>query len=136
MLLRHGTTQGWADDIVRNGPDPHFKPPGVEGYPEGFFTAPAEGPFPYGSPDEAARGKADAYPETGPPVIVEIEIPDQAWSEFVGKPGEEEEGKGVDRCGEVWFGIDFWETGIDFGTSKLRESWPRLNKRIIHLEDK
>jgi hypothetical protein len=53
----------------------------------------------------------------------------------VGNPGEEEEGKGVDRGGEIWFGIDFWDTGIDFGTAKLREVWPQLNKRIVPLED-
>lgn len=102
---------------------------------EGFFTALADGPFPYGSPEEAARGKSRSFPEAGPPVILEMNIPDNLWSELVGTPGEESEGKGVDHVGEVWSGIDFWETKKDFGAAKLREVWPRLNKRIIPLEE-
>jgi len=136
VRLHHGTTRGWAEAILANGPDPYFRPPGVEGEPEGFFTARAEGPFPFGSPELAARGKAWEYSETGLAVILEIDIPEALWADLVGKRGEEESGKGVGRGGEVWFGIDFWDTKIDFGATKLREVWPQLHKAILPLEKK
>jgi hypothetical protein len=134
--LHHGTTQRWAQDILENGPDPHFQVPGdPDKHPRGFFCALPEGPFPLGSPEQYARNTAKLFPETGPPVILEITIPDELWPELVGQLGTEEDDKGQNHGGEIWFGIDFWETGKDFGSKKLSEFWPQFEKRILPLED-
>ena len=111
VRLRHGTTRDRAEAILRAGPDPAFKEPGGQDTAEGFSTVRAEGPYPYGSPEVVAAGKAKSFPDEGGPAIIEIEVPES----IVRK---------ADLGGEVRF-----EPG--FGLEELLEAWPSLPKRSL-----
>src|SRR6266581_7411802 len=93
-ILRHGTTRQRAVSIVQNGPNTSFTEPGGADPARGFSTCPAQGPFPYGTPENYAAGKANLFPAEGGPAIVEIEVPDDivalaidAGGEFRFEPG-------------------------------------------------
>src|SRR6516225_9842254 len=74
VRLQHGTTRKRAEAILANRPDPKFVEPGGLDTADGFSTAPAEGPFPEGSPIEYAMLKARLFPDEGGPAIVELEV--------------------------------------------------------------
>jgi len=113
IRLRHGTTKQRAEAILRDGPNPKFREPGGSDNAEGFSTARLTGPYPNGSPEKAAIGKADLFPNEGGPVFLEIEVPEVIVRQ-------------ADLRGEVRF-----EYG--FGLTELLAAWPSLSKRIIPL---
>jgi hypothetical protein len=75
----------------------------------GFSTCPVQGPFPCGTPEKYAAGKANLFPAEGG---VEIEVP-EAIAEL-----------GIDASGEIRF-----EPG--FGLAELMSSWPTIAKRVL-----
>ena len=110
MRLLHGTTRLRAEHILHNGPDPNLVVGGDTAY--GLSTAPPEGPFPLGAPEDYARGKARLFPQEGGPAILEIDVPEPIVSLTV-HPG-----------GEVWF-------GPGFGLEELLAAWPLISKRVV-----
>jgi hypothetical protein len=110
VRLRHGTTRMRADHLLQQGPDPNRVVGGDTAY--GLSTAPAEGPYPLGAPEDYARGKARLFPQEGGPAILEIEVPQSIVARAV-HPG-----------GEVWF-------GPGFGLEELLAAWPRIVKRVV-----
>jgi hypothetical protein len=125
MILYHGTTRTWADDIVRNGPDPHFRMPGDPGPPEGFFLAPEE--FRHIA-ERVAREKVHDFSQLGPAVLVVLEVPDH----LIGNIGQDQLGKGCHWGHEVWFGIEYGSKS-DFGILALRQTWPTISKSIVEV---
>jgi hypothetical protein len=111
-ILRHGTTRQRAKAIVQRGPDPNFTEPGGLDTAEGFSTAPAEGPFPVGTPEQYATAKANLFPNEGGPAIVEVEVP-QAIVDLA-----------INAGGDIRF-----EPGC--GLEELLAAWPTLPKRIL-----
>ncbi len=111
-LLRHGTTRHRAEAIFRRGPDPSFVEPGGTDPAGGFSTCPVHGPFPFGTPEQYAAGKAMHFPFEGGPAILEIDVP------------EEIAALGIDAGGEIRF-----EPGS--GLEELQQAWPTLAKRIV-----
>ena len=109
--LRHGTTRQRADSILQNGPNAAFVEPGGIDPARGFSTSPAQGPFPYGTPEMYAAGKANLFPGEGGPAIVEIELPEHIAA------------LGIDAGGEIRF-----EPG--FGLEELLKEWPSIAKRV------
>jgi hypothetical protein len=43
---------------------------------EGFSAARIQNSYPYGSPENVATGKANAFPTEGGPAILEIDVPE------------------------------------------------------------
>jgi hypothetical protein len=78
----------------------------------GFSTSPQVGPFPYGSPERYAAGKANLFPNEGGPAVVEIEVPDDIAA------------LGINAGGEIRF-----EPG--FGLEELMQAWPTITKRVV-----
>lgn len=113
VRLRHGTTRLRAEAILRGGPDPNYREPGGADLAEGFSAARVTGSYPYGSPEEAARGKDRLFPGEGGAVILEIEVPEAIVQK-------------ADLGGEVRF-----EPG--FGLEELLAVWASLPKRILPL---
>jgi hypothetical protein len=113
IRLRHGTTKQRAEAILKEGPKPNFREPGGLDTAEGFSTARLTGPYPTGSPEKAATGKACLFPNEGGAVFLEIEVPEAIVRQ-------------ADLVGEVRF-----EYG--FGMEELLAAWPSLVKRIIPL---
>jgi hypothetical protein len=99
-----------AASIVLKGPDPTFMESGGADPARGFSTCPAQGPFPYGTPEKYAAGKANLFPTEGGPAIVEIEAPDDLAS------------LAINAGGEIRF-----EPG--FGLEELLKAWPTLAKK-------
>ncbi len=97
---------------MKNGPDPKFVEPGAIDKAEGFSTAPAEGPFPVGRPEEYAASKANLFPNEGGPAVVEIEVP----AEIVALAS--------DTGGDIRF-------LSGYGLEELLKAWPTLPKRIF-----
>lgn len=113
VKLHHGTTKQRAEAILRNGPNPNFKEPGGFDPAGGFSTARPEGPFPTGSPEILAHGKAAIFPDEGGPAIIEIEVPESIVAV-------------ADLESEVRF-------IPGFGLEELLTIWADLSKRIIEL---
>jgi hypothetical protein len=111
-ILRHGTTRQRAASILQNGPDARFMEPGGADPARGFSTCPVPGPFPYGTPESYAAGKANLFPTEGGPAIVEIEVPDDIAA------------LAIDAGGEIRF-----EPG--FGLEELLKGWPTITKKVI-----
>ena len=109
VRLRHGTTRMRATHILQNGPDPNLVVGGD--IANGLSTAPANGPYPLGAPEDYASGKARLFPQEGGPAILEIDVPDSIVALAV-HPG-----------GEVWF-------GAGFGLEELLAAWPRISKSV------
>jgi hypothetical protein len=128
VLFQHGTTRKRAESIRDNGPDPNFCEPGSEEAADGFSTAPIDGPWDLGNPEECARSKAEQFPEEGGPAIVEFELPDDLAGEIVGAIGELAEGKAFHAGSEIRF-----EPGG--GLEQLLDAWPGLTKRVTYLQD-
>lgn len=112
-VLRHGTTLWRAERILRDGPNPDFIEPGSPEPARGFSTAPTEGPFPFGAPEDYARAKARLYPKEGGPAILEIIVPETLLAHA------------LDAGGEVRFEPQ------GGGLEELLTAWPVLSKRII-----
>ena len=110
VLLRHGTTRRRAEAILQSGPDPNFKQPGDNQKAEGFSTARLQGPFPFGTPEVLAAGKARLFPDEGGPAIIDIGVP-----EYIVRK--------ADLRGEVRF-----DHGA--GLEELLAIWSSLSKRI------
>jgi hypothetical protein len=96
--------------ILQNGPDPTLVVGGDTA--NGLSTAPAQGPFTLGAPEDYARGKARLFPQEGGPAILEIDVPTSIVALAV-RPG-----------GEVWF-------GPGFGLEELLAAWPHISKRVV-----
>jgi hypothetical protein len=111
VRLRHGPTRQRAEAILRDGPDPSYKEPGGFDTAGGFSTARLHGPFPFGSPEVIAAGKAQQFPNEGGPAILEIEVPESIVQI-------------ADMGGEVRF-----DPGV--GLEELLATWPSLPKRIL-----
>jgi hypothetical protein len=116
----HGTTRHRAEKIVAHGPDPDFvEPSGTRA--EGFSTYIEGGPFPLGTPEEYARGKAAAFPGEGDPVILKVDVPEDIIalaSDEVYLPLSQ--------------GIVQFDEGA--GLEELLVAWPSLTKQIVTLE--
>ena len=124
MLLCHGTTRMWANDL-RNGPNAQ-REPGSQ-LPGDGFNSPAKGPFGFGSPRDYAKRKAKLYRGEGGPAILEFELPDDLANDLV--PSIEEpdlRGRALNHGDEVTF-------DIGHGIEQLLQAWPDLKKRIILL---
>lgn len=125
MLLLHGTTRQRAESIMWHGPDAHFREPkGTTA--DGFSTAPPEGPFDLGSPEDYARGKAKNFPNEGGPAVVAFELPADLADPIVGAVGELIPGKAFNAGTEIRF-----EPGG--GLEQLLAIWPQLTKTITLL---
>ncbi len=111
-LLRHGTTLQRARSIVRNGPDPNFREPGGLDVADGFSTADVYGPYPVGSPEDYALGKAALFPGEGGPAIVEVEVPTDIIA------------LALVTGGEVRF-----QAG--FGLAEVLQRWQSLVRRVV-----
>ena len=113
VRLWHGTTKQRAEAILLNGPNPDYREPGSLEPARGFSTARLQGPYPQGSPENVANGKARLFPNEGGSVILEIDVPEA----IVRK---------AQLGGEVRF-----ERG--YGMQELLAVWPSLMRRIIPL---
>jgi len=110
--LRHGTTQQRARSILLTGPNADFMEPGGVDPARGFSTCPIQGPFPYGTPEQYAAGKAGLFPTEGGPAIIEIETPDDIPA------------RDIDAGSEIRF-----EPGV--GLEELLKAWPTLTKKVL-----
>ena len=110
VRLRHGTTRLRAEHILLNGPEPNRVVGGDTA--NGLSTAPLQGFYPLGAPEDYARGKARLFPQEGGPAILEIDVPESIVALAL-HPG-----------GEVWF-------GPGFGLEELLAAWPWIAKRVI-----
>ena len=125
MLLLHGTTRQRVESIMKNGPDALYREPhGTTA--DGFSTAPAEGPFDFGSPEDYARGKAANFPNEGGAAILGFVLPDDLADFMVGGVGELIPGKAFNAGTEIRF-----EPGA--GLEHLLAAWPQLTKTISFL---
>jgi hypothetical protein len=79
---------------------------------EGFCAAPVAGPFPLGTPEEYAAGKANLFPEEGGAAILEIEVP-RDIADLASREG-----------GDFRF-------LPGYGLEELRHAWDTLPKRIV-----
>jgi hypothetical protein len=107
--------------MLARGPDPDFIEPGGSTRAEGFSTCLQGGPFPLGTPEDYARGKAAAFPNEGGPVILAVDVPDALIAL---------------AADEVYFplsqGIVQFDEGA--GLEELRAAWPALPKQILPVE--
>jgi hypothetical protein len=117
-ILHHGTTRHRAEKIMADGPDPDFIEPGGKTRAEGFSTCLESGPFPFGTPEDYARGKAAAFPNEGGPVILAVDVPDDIIALAV-NPTYLPLSQGV---------VQF-DKGA--GLDELRAAWSALAKQII-----
>lgn len=116
MILLHGTTRQRAEQLLRQGPNPHFQEPGGEIGEDGFSMNVEAGPFHFGTPAEYARGKAKAFPDEGGPVILAVDVPDAI----------------VERAVNDWFPLDQGLVQFDpgAGLEELVNAWAGLVKEI------
>jgi hypothetical protein len=111
ILLRHGTTRRRAEAILLHGPDPDFVEPGGLLRAEAFSAVAITGPFPFGTAEQYANGKARAFPHEGGPAILEVEVP-------------------VDVAGLAALGGEYrFESG--YRLEELLQMWPLLSKRVV-----
>ncbi len=127
MLLHHGTTRARAEAIRDKGPDANFREP--HGEPAGeFSTAPSDGPFDLGLPEDCARRKARLFPEEGGPALLVLELSEEQANQLVGTVGQDEEGKACHWGSEIWF-------GPSFGLEELVKFWPQISKQVNILKE-
>jgi hypothetical protein len=77
MILLHGTTRFRAEQILVRGPDPGFVELGGHAADNCFSMTLANGPFPFGQPEDYARSKAAQFPDEGGPVILVLDVPEE-----------------------------------------------------------
>jgi hypothetical protein len=126
VLLLHGTTRQRAESIVKNGPDARYREPNGS-KADGFSTAPASGPFDFGSPEDYARGKDLNFPSEGGPAVLTIDLPDELASAIIGDLGKILPGKALHAGTEIRF-------DPDGGLEELLAVWPQLTKTISLLD--
>jgi hypothetical protein len=118
-ILLHGTTRRRAERILARGPDPDFVEPknGSPAKGEGFSTYLESGPFPLGTPEDYARGKAAQFQDEGGPAIVAVDVPDALIALAVD---------------EVYFPLSQGLVQFDQGAGlhELCAAWPTLSKHI------
>ena len=119
MKLVHGTTKLRADRIIASGPDPRYCEPGGNPSEEGFSLYIEGGPFPFGTPEDYARGKAAKFPNEGGPAILEVDVPDDI----------------VALATEEWLPLSQGLVQFDLGAGveELLAAWPTLAKRAMAL---
>jgi hypothetical protein len=119
--LLHGTTRQRAEQIMVDGPNPDFTEPGGGPRADAFSTCLESGPFPLGTPQEYARGKAAGFPNEGGPAILVVDVPDNVVALAVD---------------EVYFPLSQGVVQFDRGAGldELRTAWPALSKHIISVE--
>lgn len=119
MKLVHGTTMFRAERISEHGPDPRYQEPGGIPGQEGFSMYLKAGPFPFGTPEDYARGKAIKFPNEGGPAILEVDVPDEI----------------VALATEEWLPLSQGLVQFDLGAGieELRAAWPTLARRMIVL---
>jgi hypothetical protein len=106
---------------LQQSPDCDYDEPNGGGKPEGFFAAPAEGPFSCGDPRSYARRKVAGLiranlSDEGGPAILEFELPADLAERIVGKPGELSEGKAFDGgVQSVLSGAKGWKSFVKRG---------------------
>jgi hypothetical protein len=125
VVLRHGTTRVRAERLMTTPPDPAFVEPGGDWYSRAggiSFVIAGTADRGLGSAERYARAKASVFPAEGPPVILEVEIPEAIFRVLADDPF----GADVVASGEVRF-------EPDLGLSELRQAWPQLPKRILTL---
>ena len=83
---------------------------------DGFSMAIEIGPFPFGTPEDYARGKAREFPDEGDPVILAVDVPEAV----------------IRRATNEWFplsqGLVQFDSGA--GLEELLIVWPTLGKEI------
>jgi hypothetical protein len=77
VILLHGTTRHRSERIQEHGPDPNFVEPGGKTRAESFSTYVEVGPFPFGTPEAYACGKAADFPNEGGAAILVVDVPDE-----------------------------------------------------------
>jgi hypothetical protein len=102
---------------MAQGPDPDFIEPGGT-RAEGFSTCLETGPFPLGTPEEYARGKAAVFTNEGGPAILAVDVPDDIIALAV-DPVYFPLSQGI---------VQFDE---DAGLPELRAAWASFSKQII-----
>ena len=77
----------------------------------------AAGPFPFGNPEDYARGKARTFPNEGGPAIVEVDAPDEI----------------VALAANDWLPLSQGLVQFDSGSGieALVAAWPALTKNVI-----
>ena len=116
MILLHGTTRLRAEQILARGPDPDFIEAAGGTRAEGFSTYLQAGPFPLGTPQEYAQGKATAFPHEGGPAILAVDVPDDIIA------------LAVNALFPLSQGLVQFDAGA--GLEALRAAWPTLAKEI------
>jgi hypothetical protein len=116
-ILLHGTTRHRAEQIEALGPDPDFVEPGGVARAESFSTCVEQGPFPLGTPESYARGKATGFPGEGGPAILAVDVPDDIIALAVDP---------------VFFPLSQGVVQFDEGAGleELRAAWPTLWKQV------
>ena len=121
MILLHGTTRGRAERILQEGPNINFQEPGGQAGGDGFSMCVEAGPFPFGKPEEYARGKAAEFPDESGPAILVVDIPEDI----------------VARAVSEWFplsqGLVQFDPGA--GLEELLAAWPTLQKHVVDLSN-
>jgi len=77
------------------------------------------GPFPFGTPIDYARGKADKFPNEGGAAILEVDVPDEIVA------------KATERLLPVSQGLVQFDIGA--GIEELLAAWTSLTKRVVLL---
>ena len=115
--LLHGTTRTRAEQILQNGPNPHFREPEGLGSDDGFSMFIETGPFLFGTPTDYACGKALAFPNEGGPAILAVDVPDDM----------------IALTDDGWFPLSQGLVQFDpgDGLEELMAAWPTLHKRIL-----
>jgi hypothetical protein len=116
MILLHGTTRARAEQILVEGPDPHFQEPGGQLSSGGFSMTVEAGPFLFGTPEDYARGKVVQFPHEGGPVIILVDVPDDI----------------VQKAVNDWFPLSQGLVQFDLGAGleELLAAWPMLAKEV------
>ncbi len=121
-IVLHGTTRHRAEKLLAEGPDPDFiEPNGGKTKATEFSTYLEKGPFPFGTPQEYACGKAANFPNEGGPVILKVDVPDNIVAL---------------ATDEVYFPLSQGLVQFDKGAGleELQAVWTSLLKQIVPLE--
>jgi|SRR5258708_6893868 hypothetical protein len=119
--LLHGKTRHRAQQIVTIGPDADFLEPGGSVRAGGFSTCLELGPFPFGTPQDYACGKAAGFPNEGGAIILAVDVPDDIIA-LAADPVFFPLSKGI---------VQFDEGA---GLEELRTAWPLLSKQVTAVD--
>lgn len=124
-LLRHGTTERRASQLLIDGPNADYIEAGGDRYSraEGFSTTVAgASDVGLGTVEQYASRKAFNFPDEGRPAVIEVEVP----GDILDIVSDDPIGRASAESGDVRF-----EVGL--GLDELRRAWPTLPKRVILL---